>query len=334
MQGTQNATRTIRPIAKKAKRHLLKKGESIVAERRKLDNAQNAFRAGIFKFIAGGAGGLANCIVGHPLDTIKVIMQSDSRVSGRGNFLQLGSSIVSERGLTGLYKGIVPPATMGTGLGACFFLISNLAREAVCRPGQPVHEIELHQTVLAAQITAPAYCFFANIIDVVKCRLQADQGKTMYKSTFDCFAKTYHEGGLKAFMQGFGGCYGRRVIGLPCYFATYDITLDYLKPQGGTRADVGFWGKCFAGGTAGVMLWSVAYPFDVIKTMMHVQGENASEKKRTMTSLCRHVFRTEGLKGFYRGITPALARSFPANGVYFGVFDLVYTELNKKFGSH
>ena len=60
--------------------------------------------------------------------------------------------------------------------------------------------------------------------------------------------------------------------------AVYPIqmTREALKPEGGTKEDVGLLGTMFAGGMAGVTLWSVIFPADVIKSRLQV-SESASE---------------------------------------------------------
>ena len=48
------------------------------------------------------------------------------------------------------------------------------------------------------------------------------------------------------------------------------MTREALKPEGGTKEDVGLLGTMFAGGMAGVTLWSVIFPADVIKSRLQV----------------------------------------------------------------
>ena len=54
------------------------------------------------------------------------------------------------------------------------------------------------------------------------------------------------------------------------------MTREALKPEGGTKEDVGLLGTMFAGGMAGVTLWSVIFPADVIKSRLQV-SESVSE---------------------------------------------------------
>ena len=67
-----------------------------------------------------------------------------------------------------------------------------------------------------------------------------------------------------------------------------------------------------AGGLAGVVNWSIALPFDVIKTRIQ-QSQSSTET----LALTRSLIRNEGIRGLYRGLFPVLLRAFPANAACF-----------------
>ena len=50
------------------------------------------------------------------------------------------------------------------------------------------------------------------------------------------------------------------------------MTREALKPPGGTKEDVGVFGKFLAGGMAGITLWCVVFPADVIKSRLQVRN--------------------------------------------------------------
>ncbi len=304
--------------------------------------------ASLHKVIAGGAAGIANTITGHPLDTIKVRIQN---ANGNNNLALSGVSnatksltirecaqmTLQKEGLLGFYKGVGPPITVGAALGAAFFVVAGTAREFVCNPGQTSDQLSLSQTVVAAELTAPIYSFFACPIDVVKCRLQADvRRKGRYKGMVDCFVRIVERENPMALWSGYWGTWGRRVIGLPFYFGSYDLMRDLLKPVGGSRADVHPLGNALAGCVAGTFLWSAAYPCDLIKTQMHMNPGRKSDGKGkgtgkaqnkapavTHLSIAKSIYRESGIRGLYRGFAPAVLRAGPANGVFFMVYEQV-----------
>jgi solute carrier family 25 carnitine/acylcarnitine transporter 20/29 len=55
------------------------------------------------------------------------------------------------------------------------------------------------------------------------------------------------------------------------YFATYEITKKALTPAGSSPADLKLGTVILAGGSAGVAMWAIAIPPDVI-TPFHLLG--------------------------------------------------------------
>ena len=57
------------------------------------------------EFVAGGFGGIAGIISGHPLDTLRIMQQS----SKTGSALSILHNVVATEGPTALYRGIAAP---------------------------------------------------------------------------------------------------------------------------------------------------------------------------------------------------------------------------------
>lgn len=92
-----------------------------------------------------------------------------------------------------------------------------------------------------------------------------------------------------------------------------------------TREDVSQWRVALYGGLAGECLWLASYPFDVIKSKMQSDGFGPTGggaggmKFPTLTDCVRATWRTEGWRGFWRGIGPTLVRAMPVSAGTFAV---------------
>eukprot|EP00041_Stephanoeca_diplocostata_P020098 m.442346 g.442346 ORF g.442346 m.442346 type:complete len:410 (+) comp21475_c0_seq1:269-1498(+) len=72
----------------------------------------------------------------------------------------------------------------------------------------------------------------------------------------------------------------------------------------------------------------VAYPLTLIRTKMIAQGMPGHTVEYAGAVDCvRHVWRLNGLSGFYRGITPALLKAVPAISIGYGSYELAKTLL-------
>lgn len=75
-----------------------------------------------------------------------------------------------------------------------------------------------------------------------------------------------------------------------------------------------------AGATAGAVATATTYPLDLLRTRFAAQGH----EDRVYTSLLRalvDIKRDEGLRGFFRGLTPSLSQIVPFMGLFFAVYE-------------
>lgn len=73
------------------------------------------------------------------------------------------------------------------------------------------------------------------------------------------------------------------------------------------------------GAIAGTCAASLTYPFDLMRTVFAAQG--VPRVYPNMTSLVKTTYRTYGLRGFYRGITPSLVQIGPYIGCSFFIYE-------------
>ena len=71
------------------------------------------------------------------------------------------------------------------------------------------------------------------------------------------------------------------------------------------------------GGTAGGCEISVTYPAEYIKTVIQL---DKSDVKPTAREMVRKTYKTNGVRGFYRGYSTLLFFQIPRNYIAFGAF--------------
>ena len=76
-----------------------------------------------------------------------------------------------------------------------------------------------------------------------------------------------------------------------------------------------------------VQIHLIFQPFDTIKTKM--QAEKGYESKG-MLQTCVKIFKTGGIKGFYRGCVPPLWGSGVYRSIQFSAFEASYVNINFK----
>ena len=94
------------------------------------------------------------------------------------------------------------------------------------------------------------------------------------------------------------------------------------------------------GGGAAIVAITATHPIDVVKTRLQVQGElqargAAAQQPKAYSSIVgslRTIHRHEGVRGLYRGLTPAIGLQFGVTAVRFAVYDIQKRLVGEEFG--
>ena len=72
-------------------------------------------------------------------------------------------------------------------------------------------------------------------------------------------------------------------------------------------------------------MWTAIYPIDVVKTKVQANlGPPVS-----MGTIARRQFITEGWRSFYKGLSAAIIRSFPAHAIVLATYSSTMSMLTK-----
>ncbi|ODN04271.1 Mitochondrial basic amino acids transporter [Orchesella cincta] len=263
-------------------------------------------------FLAGCVGGAAGVIVGHPLDTVKVRLQTQSptNIKYRGTFHCL-STIVKKESVAGLYKGISSPLFGVAGVNALIFGVYGTLRPYVS--GSPGNDA-LWAHFAAGSVSGAVQSVIASPMELVKTRMQISEESTGSKKLgpVDMLKGIYrNEGGLfRGVFKGWGITLGREIPGFGIYFASYEAMTRMGDGQVGTL------GMLMAGGMAGVLSWIVTFPIDVVKTRLQCDDRG---KYSGAFDCARKTYRSEGYRAFSRGLVSTVIRAFPTNAATFTV---------------
>ncbi|KNC76436.1 hypothetical protein SARC_11064 [Sphaeroforma arctica JP610] len=270
------------------------------------------------QFIAGGAGGVCLVFTGHPLDTVKVKIQTMTVVKGQapmysGTMDCINQTIKSD-GFKGLYKGMAAPILGVTPMYALCFFGFGVGQKIFCKEDSftNLNQENLGRIALAG---ATSGLFTTPILapgERLKCVMQTAP-KGMYDGPIDCLKKLYGAGGMKSMMRGFTATAGRDSIASAFYFSSYEVLKQALTPAGESGPGIG--GTLLAGGSAGIFNWAIALPIDTLKSKLQVAPDG--KYPHGIRSVFREVMQNEGPRALYRGFVPVMLRAFPANAACF-----------------
>jgi len=110
------------------------------------------------------------------------------------------------------------------------------------------------------------------------------------------------------------------------FFGGYEVSRYLLKPEGKTKDEIGPVRTVISGGIGGVILWTVIFPTDVVKSRIQINKLNI-----TLLACLKDIFQKEGILALYNGLGPTIVRTFPATGALFLAYEYTKKVLHKMF---
>jgi solute carrier family 25 carnitine/acylcarnitine transporter 20/29 len=153
-----------------------------------------------------------------------------------------------------------------------------------------------------------------------------DGEKPKYAGSLDCARQLFKEGGIRSVYRGTLMTLARDGPGSAAYFATYEIVKKALTPKGedGKPGKLSLPAVMTAGAAAGVAMWIPVFPVDTVKSKLQ-----SLPGKPTIGGVTKELLRKGGIKAFFPGMAPALARAVPANAATFLGVELAQSAFTK-----
>lgn len=264
--------------------------------------------------IGGLGGGLAQAALGHPLDTVKVLVQT-GRYAGMSEAVR---GILSQSGPLGFYKGVSSPlagllllnATVFTSFGAAKRWVSEYHHYA------SVSELSVMDHFMCGAFSGVCISAIESPVELFKNQLQVRGAH--FKGFFDCANQIVRGRGLQGAYQGLSATLLRNIPANASWYGVYHWMREVQRSNDGQP--LASWQVMLAGSVAGISYWVSSYPCDIIKTT--IQSDDPFHRSiQTTQQAAQHIYKTQGVKGFFRGITPCLLRAIPASGCTFLAYE-------------
>ena len=192
--------------------------------------------------------------------------------------------------------------------------------------------------LLAGAVAGTTACVACYPLDLVRTRLTTQlDGKEAYRGITDAFAKIVQNEGVLGLYSGLGPTLMVAVPNFSISYVVYGSLKEYaledelfynlrkVDTATGDRNKLGFVLTLACGAVSGIMSTVLTFPFDTVRRRMQIQGQIGL--KLTGSEMIRSMYKKDGMKGFYRGITPEILKVVPMVGTMFTVYELLKDEL-------
>nr|QKK35437.1 mitochondrial MC16 [Starmerella bombicola] len=268
--------------------------------------------------LAGFVGGAVQVLVGQPFDLVKVRMQTGQY----SNMYEAITQTFRKEGPLAFYKGTSAPLF---GVGACVSLQFYAFHEAK-------RQMAPWSQTFPGIYACGAVAGFANTVltspvEHVRILMQAQRSaKGQYSGALDAAKSILRQHGVAKLYRGAAITSLREIQAYGTWFLTFEYLIHTQVKQGTKREDVPAWKLMLCGALAGEALWIASYPLDVIKSKVQSEPIIGSKFKGAIDA-ARQTWATQGLRGFWTGITPTLLRALPASACTFASVELTLRAL-------
>ncbi|KAK3034545.1 hypothetical protein RJ639_033791 [Escallonia herrerae] len=263
---------------------------------------------------AGALAGISVSLCLHPVDTIKTVIQSCR--AGREPIQHTIRSIISERGVTGLYRGITSNIASSAPISAVYTFTYESVKGALL----PLLSKEYHSLAhcMAGGCASIATSFIFTPSERIKQQMQVG---THYQNCWNVLIGSIEKGGLSSLYAGWGAVLCRNVPHSIIKFYTYESLKRLMSSSLQLKAQPNTFLTLVCGGVAASTAALFTTPFDVVKTRLQTQIPGSMTQYNGVFNTLINIARHEGLKGLYRGLTPRLVIYMTQGALFFASYE-------------
>lgn len=269
--------------------------------------------------IAGYVGGAIGIATTHPLDTVRIQLQSLSAKSdAKANFRNIVRNILNESGPLGFYKGLLPPVVLRGGT-----MCINRAVYELCDTTYTGTNPWL-RSLLVGAVAGAMSAVVETPIHLLKTRAQMGQTDGAKESLWGYVKLSAEICKTEGPFQLYQGWKPNVIIGGVSYGIFYLLYDEMLIQQ---------YSAFTAGVVSALISWPVAYPFDVIRTRLQTTPMKTqwSRDYWTFTRTTNKLFAKEFISEYFPGLGITMARAAPRWGIVMYVHENTRSYLRHNF---
>ncbi|CAO2046915.1 unnamed protein product, partial [Urochloa humidicola] len=132
-------------------------------------------------------------------------------------------------------------------------------------------------------------------------------------------------GGVASLYAGWGAVLCRNIPHSIVKFYAYESLKQSISKSAPENVKLNSGETLLCGGFAGSTAALFTTPFDVVKTRVQLQALSPVSKYDGVLHALKEIFRQEGLRGLYRGLTPRLAMYISQGAIFFTSYEFLKT---------
>ncbi|PON59927.1 Mitochondrial carrier protein [Parasponia andersonii] len=283
---------------------------------------------GSVHFLAGGIAGAFSKTCTAPLARLTILFQvqgmhSDVATLSKPCIWNEASRIVNEEGFRAFWKGNLVTIAHRLPYSSVNFYAyeryKNFLHSVIGENKGASTDLFVHffgggmAGITAASATYP--------LDLVRTRLAAQRNVIYYRGIWHAFHTICREEGFWGLYKGLGPTLLGVGPSIAISFSVYETLRTYWQSHRPNDSTVMVSLAC--GSLSGIASSTATFPLDLVRRRMQLEGAGGRARvyNTGLFGTFRHIFKTEGLRGLYRGILPEYYKVVPGVGIVFMTYE-------------
>ncbi|XVF23980.1 hypothetical protein REPUB_Repub13aG0086700 [Reevesia pubescens] len=300
-------------------------------QQQELLQAQKTQIGTVSQLLAGGIAGALSKTCTAPLARLTILFQvqgmhSDAATLRKASIWREASRIVGEEGFRAFWKGNLVTIAHRLPYSSLNFYAYERYKELLymvpaleTRGENMSADLCIHFVggglagITAASATYP--------LDLVRTRLAAQTKVIYYRGICHTLQTICKEEGILGLYKGLGATLLGVGPSIAISFSVYEGLRSFWQSQRPHDSTVLVSLSC--GSLSGIASSTAIFPLDLIRRRKQLEGAGGRARVYTtgIFGTFKHIFRTEGLRGLYRGILPEYYKVVPGVGICFMTYE-------------
>ncbi|KAA0050390.1 mitochondrial substrate carrier family protein B isoform X1 [Cucumis melo var. makuwa] len=285
----------------------------------------------VSQLLSGGVAGAFSKTCTAPLARLTILFQvqgmhSDVALLKKASIWHEASRIIHEEGIRAFWKGnLVTIAHRLPYSSINFYAYEHYKKLLHMVPGLDRRKDHMSADLLVhflggglAGITAASSTY---PLDLVRTRLAAQTNVIYYKGILHTLRTICRDEGVLGLYKGLGATLLGVGPNIAISFSVYESLRSFWQSRRPHDSTVLVSLTC--GSLSGIASSTATFPLDLVRRRKQLEGAGGRARVYTtgLVGVFRHILRTEGFRGFYRGILPEYYKVVPGVGICFMTYE-------------
>lgn len=290
-----------------------------VAKMKTASNNNNNNTSPVRSLVAGAAAGAFSKTLTAPIERVKLLLQLHPEES---SIRQVVQDVYQKEGILAFWRGNTPSVVQKAGNSALNFMLMDWYKQCISRTmttlygdsfQQQTRSTKIVNSLLSGGLSGATTTTILYPLEFLRTRLAVDIAKgskhtRQFRGMSDVIVYTFQTDGIRGMYKGYGTSIVYVAMHRVVYLGGFDVAKTEVL-QYKQEASLGMSERVAIAQSVSLLAAAVCYPLDTVRRQLMMQAGKSQKQYTTTWACAKSIYNTQGIRGFFRGLTPNLAKT-------------------------